>query len=88
MTFSDFDSGHASCASAQLTIPKRRFRGLERGDASNTRCERWLELTRADAKVYQACHAASLRFVDGQQPYLNIGNHSSLLTNKASQPPP
>ena len=60
----------------------------EAGDTSNTRCEGWLELTRADAKVYQACHDVSLRIVDGRQPYLNIGNHSSLLTNKASQPPP
>ncbi len=57
-------------------------------DASNSRCEGWLELTRADARVYQACHDVTLRIVDGKQPYLNQGNHSALLANKQYLPPP
>src|SRR5262249_61820211 len=49
---------------------------------SNTRCEGWLELTRGDARVWKACHDMSLRIIDEQQPYLNIGNHSALLWTK------
>jgi len=56
-------------------------------DSDNSRCEGWLELTRADASVWQACHAVSLRIVDGRQPYLNIGNHSALLVSKQFLPP-
>jgi hypothetical protein len=55
-------------------------------DASNSRCEGWLGLTRADARVWQACHAVSLRIVDDRQPYLNIGNHSALLMSKQFLP--
>jgi len=57
-------------------------------DKSNSRCEGWLELTRADARVYQACREVTLRIVDGRQPYLNQGNHSALLMNKQYLPPP
>jgi hypothetical protein len=53
---------------------------------ANSRCEGWLTLTRAAVRVYQACHDVSLRIVDGGQPYLNIGNHSSLLANKQFSP--
>jgi hypothetical protein len=53
---------------------------------ANSRCEGWLTLARADARVYQTCHDVSLRIVDGAQPYLNIGNHSSLLANKQFSP--
>ncbi len=60
----------------------------EPADNSNSRCEGWLELTRADARVYQACHEVTLRIVDGRQPYLNQGNHSALLMNKQFLPPP
>jgi len=55
---------------------------------ANSRCEGWLALTRADAKVYQACHDVSLRIVDGAQPYLDIGNHSALLASKQFLPQP
>jgi hypothetical protein len=62
--------------------------GANPPDGSNSRCEGWLELTRADARVYQACHEVTLRIVDGKQPYLNQGNHSALLVNKQYLPPP
>ena len=55
---------------------------------ANSRCEGWVTMARADSKVYQACHDVSLRIVDGAQPYLNIGNHSSLLANKKYAPQP
>ena len=53
---------------------------------SNSRCEGWLELTRADAKVWDLCREMSLRIVDGRQPYLGVGNHSALLANKQFLP--
>jgi hypothetical protein len=53
---------------------------------SNTRCEGWLELTRADLKVWQACRDMSLRIIDEQQPYLGVGNHSALLWSKQFLP--
>jgi hypothetical protein len=53
---------------------------------ANSRCEGWLELALANAKVFQACHDVSLRIVDGAQPYLNIGNHSALLAAKQFAP--
>ncbi len=52
----------------------------------NSRCEGWLELTRPDARVWQACHDVTLRIIDGRQPYLNSGNHSMLLVSKQFLP--
>jgi hypothetical protein len=55
---------------------------------ANSRCEGWVTLSRQSAStIYQRCHDVSLRIVDGTQPYLNIGNHSSLLANKQFGPP-
>jgi hypothetical protein len=54
-------------------------------DADNL-CDGWLELTQADAKVWDLCHEMSLRNVGGQQPYLRIGNHSVLLATKQFLP--
>jgi hypothetical protein len=54
-------------------------------DADNLR-DGWLELTREDAKVWGLCREMSLRLVGGQQPYLNIANHSALLVNKQFLP--
>ncbi len=62
--------------------------GRDGQPTDNTRCEGWLELTRADARVWQACHDVTLRIVDGRQPYLTTGNHSSLLMNKQFLPLP
>jgi len=56
-------------------------------DKWNNICYGWLDLTWEDARVYQKCHDVSLRIVDGRQPYLNIGNHASLLANKQFLPP-
>jgi len=56
--------------------------GRDGEPSDNTLCEGWLELSRADAKVWQVCHDMSLRIIDEQQPYLNIGNHSMLLMSK------
>jgi hypothetical protein len=53
---------------------------------SNSRCEGWLELTRADWRVWNLCNYMSLRSVDGQQPWLNVANHSALLANKQFLP--
>ena len=57
----------------------------------NSRCEGWVTLARQGApEIYQRCHDVSLRVVDGAQPpqpYLNMGNHSSLLANKQFGPP-
>jgi hypothetical protein len=52
----------------------------------NSRCEGWLELTRADPRVWQACRDMSLRIIDSRQPYLNTGNHSMLLMSKKFLP--
>jgi len=57
-------------------------------EQSNSRCEGWLELTRADLRVWNLCQEMSLRIVDGQQPYLNIANHSALLNSKQFLPGP
>jgi hypothetical protein len=57
-------------------------------EKSNSRCEGWLELTRADLRVWNLCQEMSLRIVDGQQPYLSIGNHSALLMSKQFLPGP
>ncbi len=54
-------------------------------DADNL-CDGWLELTQAEAKVWDLCHEMSLRNVGGQQPYLRIGNHSVLLATKQFLP--
>jgi len=53
---------------------------------ANTRCEGWVTLAWANSTVYQRCHDVSLRVVDGKQPYLNMGNHSSILANKRFAP--
>jgi hypothetical protein len=53
---------------------------------ANSRCEGWLELARVNPQVYSLCHDVTLRVVDGVQPHLNIGNHSSLLANKQFSP--
>jgi hypothetical protein len=53
---------------------------------ANSRCEGWVSLAQADSRVYQTCHDVSLRIVGGAQPFLNIGNHSSLLANKKFGP--
>jgi hypothetical protein len=59
--------------------------------SANSRCEGWVTLARQGApEIYQRCHDVSLRVVDGAQPpqpYLNMGNHSSLLANKQFGPP-
>jgi hypothetical protein len=56
---------------------------------ANSRCEGWVTLARQRApQIYQTCHDVTLRIVDGAQPYLNIGNHSSLLATKQFGPPP
>jgi hypothetical protein len=55
-------------------------------DDSDNLCDGWLELTRADAKVWDLCREMSLRDVGGQQPYLRIGNHSVLLATKQFLP--
>jgi hypothetical protein len=55
-------------------------------EKSNSRCEGWLELTRVDWRVWNLCQEMSLRIVDGQQPYLNIANHSALLMSKQFLP--
>jgi hypothetical protein len=58
----------------------------EKPDDSDNLCDGWLELTRADAKVWDLCREMSLRIVDGQQPYLRVGNHSVLLATKQFLP--
>ena len=57
-------------------------------DRRNSECDGWLNLAVADVRVYNACHEMSLRVVNGEQPYLNIGNHSALLMNKHVLPFP
>ena len=59
----------------------------------NKECAGWVNLAVADGDVYSICHEASLRVVNGGQPYLTIGAHSALLMNKqfaspVSEPPP
>ena len=54
---------------------------------ANSRCEGWVTLARQSApEIYQRCHDVSLRIVDGKQPYLGMGNHSSLLATKQFGP--
>ena len=63
------------------------FRGGER-DWGNLWCNGWLDLTGADARVYDKCREVTLRVVSGQQLYLSIGGHASLLANKPTSPAP
>ena len=50
---------------------------------ANSRCEGWVTLARQSApEIYQRRHDVSLRIVDGKQPYLNMGNRSSLLAKQ------
>jgi hypothetical protein len=57
-------------------------------DSRNGNCDGWMSLAVADVNVYHRCHEMSLRIVNGEQPYLNIGNHSALLMNKRFLPAP
>lgn len=57
-------------------------------DRQNGNCDGWMNLAIADVNVYHRCHEMSLRIVNGQQPYLSIGNHSALLMNKRLLPAP
>jgi hypothetical protein len=66
-------------------VAGRQDKNKPRDDADNL-CDGWLELTQADAKVWDLCHEMSLRNVGGQQPYLRIGNHSVLLATKQFLP--
>jgi hypothetical protein len=51
-------------------------------EAVNQTCNGWANLAIADASVYRICKEISLRVVDRVQPYLTIGNHLALLSNK------
>ncbi|MDD1621872.1 MAG: hypothetical protein LUQ11_10370 [Methylococcaceae bacterium] len=51
-------------------------------DRYDDRCEGWLQLARANPRVYSRCEAITLCVVDDFQPKLNIGNHSELLWTK------
>jgi hypothetical protein len=63
--------------------------GRDHSADNNGYCHDWLSLSIVNASVYRACKDASLRVVNGSQPYLGIGNHSALLRDKwASQPFP
>jgi hypothetical protein len=51
-------------------------------DKQDGTCHGFLGLTAGDSRVYQACHAMSLRLKNGTQPHLGVGAHSALLANK------
>jgi hypothetical protein len=58
-----------------------RFSDGER-DRYNTTSNGWLDLAQVDDRVYYKCRDIVLRVVEGEQKYLTLSTHASLLANK------